>query len=58
MTHSNIVTAFDFFESDENYCLVMEHLNGYPLSTILKNQLKESEGFAFDENEARQIFIK
>jgi eukaryotic-like serine/threonine-protein kinase len=38
LSHPNIVPVFDWGESDRTYFIVMEHIDGEPLSSIIRNQ--------------------
>ena len=38
LSHPNIVPVFDWGESERTYFIVMEHIDGEPLSAIIRNQ--------------------
>ncbi|MGO8875971.1 MAG: Stk1 family PASTA domain-containing Ser/Thr kinase [Acidimicrobiales bacterium] len=38
LSHPNIVPVFDWGESDRTYFIVMEHVDGEPLSSIIRSQ--------------------
>ena len=38
LIHPNIVTIYDFMETDQNYCIVMEYVQGESISRIIKDQ--------------------
>ena len=38
LIHPNIVTIYDFMETDQNYCIVMEYVQGESVSRIIKDQ--------------------
>lgn len=38
LSHPNIVTLYEFDEDEENYYLIMEYVNGIPLSKILQRE--------------------
>ncbi|MGA8678832.1 MAG: protein kinase, partial [Acidimicrobiales bacterium] len=38
LSHPNIVPVFDWGESDRTYFIVMEHIDGEPLSSIIRSQ--------------------
>ncbi|MGH9102864.1 MAG: Stk1 family PASTA domain-containing Ser/Thr kinase [Acidimicrobiales bacterium] len=38
LSHANIVSVFDWGEADSTYFIVMEYVDGHPLSTLIRSQ--------------------
>lgn len=58
INHPNVVKVFNLKEDAEAVYLVMEYLNGPTLTAQLERVFTETNGMGFDEDEAREIFLK